>query len=267
MFTRFVYLAFGCLLLTRAYGQSDTLKEWEKKFTAFQFKSFEENGHFLPYRLYAPPHPVKGKQYPLVVFFHGAGERGNDNRYQFFRFNPVAFWETNPCYVLAPQCPSRLASGSDSGAVWVLTPFGAPSHSMRKEPQWPLQLAMEVLDKTVAENSIDKDRIYVTGLSMGGFATWEIIQREPQKFAAAIPVCGGGDPAYADRLNKMPLWVFHGSADSTVLPQRSRDMVAAIKKAGGNVIYTEYPGVGHGSWSKVYPDQAIWDWLFEQRKK
>jgi|SRR5882757_6340983 len=128
-------------------------------------------------------------------------------------------------------------------------------------------LAMKLLDKSIAENPVDTKRIYVTGLSMGGFATWEILQREPGKFAAAIPVCGGGDPAFVGKLAKVPIWIFHGSADGTVPPKRSRDMVAALTTVGGHPVYTEYTGAGHDVWGQTYSDIKVWDWLFSYERK
>ena len=242
------------------------LQPWENKFADFSFHTYVKDGHTLPYRLHQPE-LKKGQKYPLVIFFHGAGERGNDNRIQFMRFAPtVAFWEKYPCYVVAPGCPAVPKGGKNAEGVWVDTPFGATASTMKQDPTWPLALAMEMIDKVIAENKIDPKRIYVTGLSMGGFATWEILQREGKKFAAAMPVCGGADLAYADKLNKIPLWVFHGDADKTVPPNRSRDMVAAITKAGGKVKYTEYPGVGHDAWTKTYSNPEVWDWLFAQSK-
>ena len=241
--------------------------EWEAKFSAFQFKTWEKDGHVLPYRLYTPPHPEPGKKYPLVIFFHGAGERGLDNRYQFFRFHDVVpFWEKYPCFVIAPQCPPK-AGDRDGESVWVQAGFSDASSTMEATPPWPMRLAMEALDQTIAENSIDTHRIYVTGLSMGGFATWDLLQRRPTQFAAAIPICGGADLHYADKLTQIPLWVFHGSADDIVQPRRSRDMVAAIRAAGGHPIYTEYPGGTHDVWSRTYADPLVWDWLFAQARK
>ncbi len=243
------------------------LQPWENKFTDFTFHTYVKDGHTLPYRLHKPE-LKKGKKYPLVIFFHGAGERGLDNRIQFLRFAPtVTFWEKYPCYVIAPGCPAVPKGGKNAEGVWVDTPFGATASTMKDQPTWPMALAMEVIDKVIAENKIDPHRIYVTGLSMGGFATWEILQREGKLFAAAVPICGGADLAYADKLTKIPLWVFHGDADKTVPVTRSRDMVAAITKAGGNVKYTEYPGVGHDAWGRTYSNPEMWDWLFAQVKK
>ncbi|MBV4357573.1 GDSL-type esterase/lipase family protein [Pinibacter aurantiacus] len=242
------------------------MQDWEKKFSDFSFNVYKKNDHVLPYRLYKPA-AQKGEKYPLVLFMHGAGERGVDNRKQFLRFSCTKFWEKYPCYVLAPQCPERKDVDSDAGAVWVHTPFGAQSHSMQKEPTWPMQLSFELLDRIIKENNIDRDRIYITGLSMGGFATWEMLQRHPELFAAGIPICGGGDTAFAGKLSRVPLWVFHGDADSTVPVTRSRAMVQQVVAKGGHPRYTEYPGVGHDSWSRTYPENEVWDWLFAQSKK
>jgi predicted peptidase len=244
--------------------QTAPRQKWETKFDGFQFKVLKGEGHTLPYRFYQPAPLEPGRKYPLVLFFHGAGERGLDNRYQFFRFRDVTnFWAKYPCFIIAPQCPPRVGD-QDGESTWVQTGFGAPRHTMKAEPSWPMRLAMQLLDKTIAENPIDTHRVYVTGLSMGGFATWEILQREPNRFAAAVPVCGGADLAFAPRLAPIPIWVFHGSADTTVQPRRSRDMVAALTAAGGHPIYTEFPGVGHGAWTPTYSDMLIWDWMFAQ---
>lgn len=243
------------------------LKEWEKKFSDFQFKVYKKDGHVLPYRFYHPANAELGKKYPLVLFYHGAGERGVDNRMQFMRFPTVPFWEKYPCFVLAPQCPPKTPDVSNAVSTWVNTPFGGDAHTMNDKPTWPMELSMELLDKIIKENNIDPDCIYVTGLSMGGFATWEILQREGSKFAAAMPVCGGADLAYAGKLIHIPIWVFHGGADPTVKTKRSRDMVAAIKNAGGHPIYTEFPNVGHDAWSYTYNKPEVWDWLFAQAKR
>ncbi|MXV17649.1 sialate O-acetylesterase [Hufsiella ginkgonis] len=246
--------------------QAIPFEQWELPFKDFAFHSYQQDGHTLPYRLHKPAVIDKGKNYPIVIFMHGYGERGTDNRYQFFRFRPTPFWEKYPCYVLAPQCPDQPSAMNVRDDVWVNTPFGAPGHTMSATPAWPLALAMKVIDQVIKENKIDKRRIYITGLSMGGFATWELLQRKDGFFAAAIPVCGGGDLAFAPKLAKTPLWIFHGDKDVTVLPKRSRDMTAALKAAGGDPIYTELPGVGHGAWDPAYGKPEVWDWLFAQKK-
>ncbi|MDP4237877.1 MAG: prolyl oligopeptidase family serine peptidase [Bacteroidota bacterium] len=241
-------------------------EEWERPFDSFKFNVYKKGDHQLPYRLHSPSGLERGTKYPLVLFMHGNGERGLDNRGQFLRFACFKFWEKYPCYVLAPQCPPKADNIPNSQLVWVDTPYGAPEHTMKASPTWPMDLTIELLNKVIRENKIDCDRVYVTGLSMGGFATWELIQRFPGKFAAAIPVCGGGDVAFASQLTNLPLWAFHGGADRTVPVERSRNMVEKIKQAGGHPLYTEYPNVDHDSWGRTYANPEVWDWLFNQSK-
>ena len=242
-------------------------KEWEKKFNAFEFKVVQADGHTLPYRFYQPQPGTVSKKLPLVIFLHGAGERGGDNRTQFQRFAPSLFWEKYPCFVLAPECPSKTSETSNAESVWVDTHFGAASHQMNAQPTWPMKLVMQLIDQTIRKYPVDKNRIYITGLSMGGYGTWEILQRQGKRFAAAIPVCGGGDPAYASKMKTVNIWVFHGSDDHTVPVKRSREMVAAIQAVGGKVQYTEYTGVDHDSWTRTYSNPEVWDWLFSQVKR
>ncbi|MDR0546411.1 MAG: alginate lyase family protein, partial [Dysgonamonadaceae bacterium] len=243
------------------------VEEWEKLFSGFQFGVYQQNNETLPYRIYKPENVKEGEKLPLVVLMHGAGERGIDNRYLFYRFKCLPFWEKYPCYVLAPQCPARINVSSNAECVWVDTPFGAPAHIMKANPTKPMQLAINLLDSISALPQIDTSRIYITGLSMGGFATWEFLQRFPEKFAAAAPVCGGGDPDFAPQLAKIPIWAFHGDEDTTVIPERSRDMIKAITVAGGKPLYTEYQGVGHGTWTATYANPKLWEWLFSQKKR
>ena len=240
------------------------LEPWEEKFTAFEFKAYRAGAHLLPYRFYRPPSLEPGRIYPLVLFFHGAGERGVDNRIQLLRFASVTnFWEKFPCFIIAPQCPPPKVGH----ALWVQTDFGGLGHTMKISPPWPMELAMDLLGNILMEQPVDPSRVYVIGHSMGGFATWDILQRKPDNFAAAVPICGGADLAYAPRLSKIPVWVFHGDADLTVPPKRSRDIVAALIAAGGRPNYTEYLGVGHDAWRKTYANMAVWDWLFTNRRQ
>ena len=138
---------------------------------------------------------------------------------------------------------------------------------MHENPTIYLRMAMEIIDDVCKRYPVDMDRVYVMGISMGGYATWELLQRRPELFAAALACCGGGDSALASRLVNIPIWAFHGSKDKTVPVVRSRDMVAAIKAAGGTKIeYREYPGVGHNAWTPTFTDDSVFDWLFRQRR-
>jgi predicted peptidase len=219
-------------------------------------------GARLPYRLLRPPAYDPQTKYPLVLFLHGAGERGDDNRAQLIHgANDFAGDENRqryPCFVVAPQCPN--------GQQWVEVPWSGAAHAMPEKPSEPLRLTLELLDRLEREFSIDVRRIYVTGLSMGGFGVWDILARQPTRFAAAVPVCGGGDLATAKRLAAVPIWAFHGAQDGAVKPSRSRDMIAALRQAGGSPRYTEYPDAGHDSWTATYRDPEMMAWLFAQRR-
>lgn len=217
-------------------------------------------GEALPYRLHLPAPYDPERRYPLVLFLHGAGERGDDNRSQLRHgvraFTTPAAQARFPALVVAPQCPLRQQ--------WVDTPFGADAHDQPGEPSPPLRLALELLDALQRQYGVDPARLYVTGISMGGFGTWDAVARHPGRFAAAVPVCGGGDEKAAPRLLRLPVWAFHGAADPVVKPRRSRHMVEALKQAGGAPRYTEYPGVGHACWDQAYGEPALLPWLFSQ---
>ena len=137
---------------------------------------------------------------------------------------------------------------------------------MPEKPSVPMGLLLELLPKFRDEFAIDTDRIYVMGLSMGGYGTWDMIQRYPEMFAAAVPICGGGDATKAERIARMPVWAFHGNRDTVVPTSRSRDMIEAMRKAGGSPRYTESPGVGHGVWGVAFGDPELAKWLFAQRR-
>jgi predicted peptidase len=145
----------------------------------------------------------------------------------------------------------------------VEVPFRRGSYALASEPSDPLHAALELVD--ALSRALPIARRYVTGLSMGGYGTWEAILRQPERFAAAVPLAGGGDPARAAALVGLPVWAFHGELDDVVPASGSRDMVAAIERAGGAARYTEYAGAGHEIWSQTYGDPALAEWLFAQR--
>lgn len=217
----------------------------------------------LPYRLLKPRAYEANKKYPLVIFLHGAGERGSDNMKQLVhgmgQFASDEVMEKYPAFVAAPQCPD--------GQQWVNVPWSADEHTMPKEPSDSMQHVFELIDALRKEFSVDEKRIYITGLSMGGFGTWDAIERKPELFAAAAPICGGGDVAQAKAIKDVPVWAFHGDDDGVVKVRRSRDMIAAIKAAGGKPRYTEYPKVGHFSWGPAYNDPELYAWMFDQQRK
>jgi predicted peptidase len=216
----------------------------------------------LPYRLLQPDDYDPKKVYPLVVFLHGAGERGEDNeaqlRHGVTEFASPQNRKRYPCFVAAPQCPA--------GQKWADVDWGAPSHRMTPEPAGPTRLVLELIDQLQKSYPIDPRRIYLTGLSMGGFGTWDLLVRRPDLFAAAVPVCGGGDETQAAKIAHVPVWAFHGTLDDTVEVERSRNMIAALEKAGGRPRYTEYPDEGHFSWVPAYRAPEMMRWLFAQKR-
>jgi predicted peptidase len=390
-----------------------------RDFEPRQYK--DADGNVLLYRLFKPKNLDSTKKYPLILFLHGAGERGADNNAQVrdaLHFSRPDIQNEHPCFIIAPQCPalrpviqvygtakaadpsfndyskqagqwksysvplSRFPAGGKSwlalinssgqrprtdqtgatdqpkgpvsefrnvaifegganaaaskpidlrtlsfdkrqgrgelkasedgstitltgdlrvkapfqykvtpdtllsfdfrspvqGAVhaisldtdeffdfrWANMDWAAAKGSMGKDPSIPMKLTMDVLEQLRKELPVDDKRMYVTGLSMGGYGTWDLIARKPNQFAAAVPVCGGADESTAPALKQIPIWCFHGGADPTVKPERSRNMIAALKAAGGNPKYTEYPGVGHNSWDKAYSEPELPKWLFAQ---
>lgn len=229
----------------------------------FEARTFEDRGFTLPYRLLQPKDYDAKLKYPLVVFLHGAGERGNDNFKQLVHgMNDFASDEIMakfPAFVIAPQCPDDRK--------WVEVDWTLESHTLPQDPSVSLEATLRLIDSLQQEFSIDASRIYLTGLSMGGYGTWDLLARRPELFAAAVPICGGSDPAVAARFQAVPLWCFHGDQDTAVKPKRSREMIAALKAAGGEPKYTEYQGVGHDSWTATYANPEVHAWLFAQRKK
>jgi predicted peptidase len=207
---------------------------------------FEHAKGKLPYRLLKPVNPGALDKYPLIIFLHGAGERDlvtnptNRGRYA--------------AYVLAPQCPK--------GEWWAAHNRDG---SMKDEPTQPTQLLLNLLEEIMKDYPIDESRIYITGVSMGGFGTWDLLARFPNKFAAAAPVCGGGDEKTAPAIRHIPIWAFHGAKDSVVSPRESRTMISALQKAGGQPGYTEYPDVAHDSWVQAYQEPHLLPWLFKQQ--
>jgi predicted peptidase len=219
-------------------------------------------GGKLPYRLLLPDPCKDGAVYPLVVFLHGAGERGDDNEAQLVHgvgeFCTPENRKNHPCFLAAPQCPQNQ--------MWANVSWSASRHKLAPEPSAPAALVLDLIEKLQQRYPIDAQRIYLTGLSMGGFGTLDLLMRRPDLFAAAVVVCGGGDEKQAANIAHIPLWLFHGARDDVVKVGRSRRMVDALKKAGGKPRYTEYPDLGHHSWVPAYRTEGLFKWLFDQRK-
>lgn len=258
----------------------------EKIISKFIKRTHTYKNNSLPYRLFIPENN-NIKPLPLVLCLHGAGERGSDNELQIKYHRLATSWADSinqikyPCYVVAPQCPE--------GEKWVDVEWNAGSYSIEKVPiSNELETVVDLIDKLKSEFKIDLNRIYVTGLSMGGYATWDLITRFPNKFAAAIPMSGGGDSSKVKLIKNIPIWVFHGKLDGTVPVSGSRQMIEALEKIGENFIrtqylspqtidyfidkknknfYTEYPNGNHVIWAESYDNPQLFKWVFSQSKE
>ena len=224
-------------------------------------------GDSLKYRLLRPEKEKAGKKYPLVLFLHGAGERGSDNEKQLVHggqmfLNPVNR-EKYPAFVLMPQCPID--------AYWAYTsrPVSfVPSDMPAGQEISPVFSSLkELLDVYLSMPQIDKDRVYIIGLSMGGMGTYDMIIRFPELFAAAIPICGTVNPSRLADVKGVKFRIFHGDADNVVTVEGSRAAYRALEAAGVDVEYIEFPGCDHGSWNPAFNYPGFMDWLFSQKRK
>jgi predicted peptidase len=207
----------------------------------------DADGQEAKYVLFVPRDYNGDKAYPLILFLHGAGETGADGKRQtYVGFGPVLRMQEKsfPCFVLMPQ---------SHGKTW---------QADSKDGQ----RALAMLDAVQKEYKIDDKRLYLTGLSMGGFGTWSLAAKYPDRWAAIVPICGGGDPSKAESIKNIPCWVFQGDADQSVSVDHSRKMVQALKDAGGMPHYTEYAGIGHNSWEMAYNTPELYEWLLQQHK-
>lgn len=249
-----LYLPFllALLLPTISFAQ-----EREKVLAPHVFKNAKSET--LPYRLFIPQNYDRKKKYSLVVYLHGGGGVGDDNLKQIqggngylIDFFTQAESQTRyPAFVVAPQ---------STGDGWIENALSRPT------PTRQLRLVPDLIRDLQRSYSIDGRRLYVAGQSLGGFGTFAIVAEFPQLFAAGVPLCGGADEAKLSSIIKTPLWVFHGEKDEAVSVDFSRRIVAAIKKAGGNVKYTEYHGAGHNIWLQVVKEPELLSWLFAQHK-
>jgi predicted peptidase len=216
----------------------------------------------LRYQILPPENIEPGKKYPLLLFCHGSFQRGNDNEAQIQDFPKVMLSHFGrnmyPCYILAPQVPENQ--------LWVNVSYAAPSEIMPATISNVEMLTINLIDRLELNNPIDTNRIYVTGVSIGGFGTWDLISRYPQKFAAAVPIAGGGDENEAPLLTHVPIWAFHGALDNLVMPSRSINMVNAVNNAGGNARLTLYSDQDHACWKKAYVDPELFKWMFSKMR-
>jgi predicted peptidase len=236
---------------------------YQKKIHLFQ-------GDTLPYRIMYPADFDENSKYPLLLFLHGAGERGRDNETQLVHggslFADPSNREDFPAVVVFPQCAeddwwARTDQSLDPGGKRIFT-----FHS--KGPPTPsMQGVLDLLDELLSLPYINHDRVYLGGLSMGGMGTFDLLSLRPGIFAAAFPICGGGDPGTARKISRVTaVWIFHGAADDVVDPEYSETMAAALKKHKGEVKLTIYPGTGHNSWDHAFAEKDLLPWVFSHRR-
>jgi predicted peptidase len=244
-------LVISILMATSAPGTTPEAREWKAA-----------DGMLLKYRWSTPAHIEPGKTYPLVLFLHGAGERGDDNTAQLRHgVMPIlkgANQAGTPVFLIAPQCPRDQ---------W----WSAPAHDRTRlgaadQPNPLMENLLALVTDIQGKHPADPKRFHVTGISMGGFGTWDLLGRAPGRIASAIPICGGGEPAHAAKFKDVPVWAFHGEADEVVPVSATRNMIEALEKAGGRPKATYYPGVGHDSWSRTYDNLEVIRWLLERTR-
>jgi predicted peptidase len=233
----------------------------ENKFSANTF--INNNGDTLKYRFLFPDYS-KDIKYPLVIFLHGSGERGSDNSAQLkwgvMNFASDQNMALHPCFVIAPQCPMN---DSWEGGDYDQKTF---QFAYRENPTKSMQLLKQLIDEIIKKFQVDQSRIYITGLSMGGIGTFDAMIRYPDLFAAALPVCGGGDIEKIKSAYKLPVWIIHGAKDAALDQRLSLNMYTSLLETGGHPGLSIYPEVGHFVWLQAYSDPLIMQWLFNQHK-
>lgn len=256
--TGIVVITTSCVLLLNSFRLSKHLNNRTERAKVLA-QPFEDRTHVstqgitMPYRLLKPLDYDPNKAYPMVICLHHGGGHGTDNALQIESSPYAQMLSENenrrnyPAFIFVPHCPP--------GFTWGGIPNQPDVDTLVFE-------AVEALEK---EFRIDEERLYVMGLSMGGFGSWHFISVRPKMFAAAIPICGGGNPDLAQNLIDVPIWAFHGEKDKSVPVSLSRDMIKAIRENGGNPQYTEFSGEGHNIWNQVNQTPGLLDWLFSQK--
>jgi predicted peptidase len=238
-----ILASLGALLVSVSSTCADDAKK-----TGFVEKVHKDSAGEHKYVVFIPHEYMGDKEFPVILFLHGSGEtKGGSKMPVEVGIGPAIKKREKafPFIAVIPQAEKR--------------PWSAGSYDGN--------LAIAILDEVCKEYKTDKNRIYLTGLSMGGMGTWSHAMKTPDRWAAIVPICGRGDVKSADKIKDLPCWCFHGDADAAVNVSGSRDMIAAIKKAGGNPKYTEYPGVGHNSWDMAYGTDEVYEWLLKQSRK
>lgn len=253
MKTSYLFCATFLFLITNVFCQEN----W------YQKEEFVHGNDTLKYRILYPKDFSKSQNYPLLLFLHGAGERGSDNEMQLVHGSKLFIdsIQKHPAIVIFPQCPTDgYWSNVDNDRTTEPVTRNFP---LNDKPTKALQLVMDLMDEFQTKPFVDKEKIYVGGLSMGGMGTFEILSRKPTFFAAAFAICGGGNPALAEKYAKTtPMWIFHGANDNVISPQFSLEMVSSILNFGGKPNFTLYHDANHNSWDQAFSEKELLNWLF-----
>ena len=255
-----LFLLFACVNAA-AYSQD---------FSLFTKQLFINKSDTMPYRIMVPDDYDPEKKYALVIFLHGSGERGNDNEKQLIHgaelFLRDSIRKKYPSIVVFPQCSVNsywsnvnIVTGAQSGSRTF-------NFHTENKPTVAMGLLLYLVNDLQRKYSIQKKKIYISGLSMGGMGTFEMVRRKPNLFAAAMPICGGANPATANKLLKTNWWIFHGEKDDIVNPQYSKDMAMAILNEGGIAKLTVYPNANHNSWDSAFAESNFMQWMFSNNK-
>lgn len=248
--TRTTFLALAFLTVSKLAAQDSA--------HAFVPRALNGAGRTMPYQLFIPTAAARARPLPLVIYLHGSGGAGDDNAKQIAGGNQKGshLWirpdiqQHDPAFVVAPQAPTTEQWGNpDSDS---LTVYG--------------QLMLDLIRSLSREFNIDPNRLYIVGQSRGGRGVWDLVTKSASIFAAAVPVCGDGSPARVVAAKGVAIWAFHGAKDDVVPVAGSRELVAALKAAGGSIRYTEYPDVGHDAWNYAFIDPELPPWLFAQKR-
>jgi len=256
-------LLLSLLFLGFALGNA----QWQSK---YEEKILVQGNDTLRYRIMYPKNFKETEKYPVILFLHGAGERGNDNQSQLVHggklFATDYLQERYPAIVIFPQCPKE--------SYWSNVDVDRSTYPIHLKfkydqgPTTPMRMVMDLLDSTIQQPYADDNQVYLMGLSMGGMGTFELLNRKPDTFAAAIPICGGGDPNSVSVYAKnTPLWVFHGAQDNVVNPLQSMEMVTALLKTGVFPKFTLYDFANHNSWDPAFAEPELLPWLFAHKKQ
>jgi predicted peptidase len=258
---RKIFAAFIAVLICFIAGAQDL--------SLFKAGVFVQKSDTLLYRYLLPENYDASKKYPLVIFLHGAGEKGNDNETQLIHGANVFLRDdvrsNYPAIVIFPQCPEnqswanyRFDKDSTGKRIFELRPDEPPTR--------PLEMVEELISHLKKQYPVDKKRIYVGGLSMGGMGTFEIARRNPKLFAAAFPICGATDARIAKKIKNISWWIFHGAKDDVVPPTSSMQIADALKNEKADVRFTLYPEANHNSWDPAFAEKDLFPWLFSKKK-